>query len=191
MSRRLWRAALLMSVALWAASTWAQGTPRAADNILTGIGQATWIGEGGGARIVYIFFDPNCPYCHRLYQDLRPWVGRDALQFRWIPVGELTRTSEPKAAAILQSADRLKAFRKNEDDYDFAANGQPGGGVEPAASILAATRGELDANRTLLQRNNVRGVPVVVYRRRGGGARLLVGAPSSAAELRAILAEVR
>ncbi|SBP88467.1 thioredoxin fold domain-containing protein [Thiomonas delicata] len=151
-----------------------------AEGVLAQIGQATWIAEGHGKRVIYIFFDPNCPYCHKLYGKLRPYVGKDNLQFRWIPLGILTPSSLPKAAAILQAADPLKAFYKNEDDYDFANSGQPGGGIEPASTITPKVREELARNLAIYNGHKLFGVPAIVWRGPGGKASLLVGEPPQA-----------
>lgn len=165
-------------------------TARQAEGILAQIGKATFIAEGKGSRVIYIFFDPNCPFCHRLYGMLRPFVGKDDLQFRWVPLGMLTASSLPKAAAILQSPDPLLAFHKNEDDYDFAANGQPGGGIEPAATIGTKARSALAANLAIYNSQKLFGVPVVLWRKADGAAEMIVGAPDQG-RLDALLAAAR
>ncbi|MGC9164042.1 MAG: thioredoxin fold domain-containing protein, partial [Thiomonas sp.] len=119
-------------------------------------------------------------YCHQLYKKLRPFVGKEDVQFRWIPLGMLTPSSLPKAAAILQASDPLQAFYKNEDDYDFAANGQPGGGIEPAQTITPKVRDELAANLALYNSQKLFGVPVVIWRKADGRADMLIGVPSDA-----------
>ncbi len=182
-----WLAAL--PVAAMARSGAAQ-TADQARGVLAQIGRATFIAEGRGSRLVYIFFDPNCPYCHQLYGMLRPFVGRDDLQFRWIPLGMLTASSLPKAAAILQAPDRLAAFHRNEDDYDFAANGQPGGGITPATTIDASTQRALAANLAIYRSEKLFGVPVVVWRKKDGAADMTIGVPGRQ-QLEAILASVR
>lgn len=153
--------------------------PTVASRLLAGMDQATWIGEGQGGRVVWIFFDPNCPYCHKVYERLRPWVGKDGLQFRWVPVGMLTPTSEGKAAAILQARNPLAAFRESENDFNFSAAG-PGGGIAPARRIAGKTRMDLQANLSLLQGENVNGVPLLLFRRKDGAASLFIGAPTPA-----------
>lgn len=162
---------------------------RAAKAILAQASKLTYIAEGDGPRVLWIFFDPNCPFCHQLYGKLRPLVGKDGLQFRWVPLGILTASSLPKAAAILQSPDRLAAFRKNEDDYDFAANGQPGGGILPATTITPAARKELAANKAVYDSQKLFGVPVVVWQRKDGWADMFIGVPSDA-QLKDMLASV-
>ncbi|CAZ87606.1 conserved exported hypothetical protein [Thiomonas arsenitoxydans] len=153
---------------------------RQAEGILANISKATFIAEGTGQRALYIFFDPNCPFCHELFKKLRAFVGKDGVQFRWIPLGMLTPSSLPKAAAILQSPDPLTAFHKNENDYDFAANGQPGGGIEPAESITPKVRAELAANLALYNSEKLFGVPVVIWRKADGRADMMIGVPSDA-----------
>lgn len=153
---------------------------RQAEGVLADISKATFIAEGTGKRAIYIFFDPNCPFCHQLYKKLRPFVGKDDVQFRWIPLGMLTPSSLPKAAAILQASDPVQAFYKNEDDYDFAANGQPGGGIEPAKDVSSKVRAELAANLALYNSQKLFGVPVVIWRKADGRADMLIGVPSDA-----------
>lgn len=163
---------------------------RQAEGVLANIAKVTTFAEGTGKRGLYIFFDPNCPFCHELYKKLRAFVGKDDVQFRWIPLGMLTPSSLPKAAAILQAPDPLKAFYKNENDYDFAANGQPGGGIEPAETIQPKVREELAANLALYNSQKLFGVPVVVWRKADGRADMMIGVPSDA-QIQSMLKEVR
>jgi thiol:disulfide interchange protein DsbG len=147
-----------------------------ADHLLEGIDQATWITEGKGKRVIYIFFDPDCPYCHKLYESLSPLVDGHDLQLRWIPVAMLTSTSEGKAAAILQASNPLETFRKNEDDFGLNDSG-PGGGITPASAITDKTSLELISNLSLLQEQNLFTVPVVVFRAKDGQGFMFNGAP--------------
>jgi thiol:disulfide interchange protein DsbG len=149
-----------------------------ASNLLDDIDQATWITEGSGKHIVYIFFDPNCPHCHKLYETLRPLIARRDLQLRWVPVAMLTDTSLGKAAAILQAADPLSALQMNEDDFGLSDLG-PGGAITPAAVISDRTRLNLAANLSLLQGQNLFVVPVVVFRATDGQGLMFFGVPAT------------
>lgn len=149
-----------------------------ANYLIDDIDQATWITEGSGKHIFYIFFDPNCPYCHKLYETLRPLIARRGLQLRWIPVAMLSDTSLGKAAAILQAADPLSALHKNEDDFGLSDLG-PGGAIAPAAVLSDRTRLNLAANLSLLQEQNLFVVPVVVFRTTDGEGHMFYGVPAT------------
>jgi thiol:disulfide interchange protein DsbG len=144
-----------------------------AQSILTDIKQTTWITEGKGPHVVYIFFDPNCPYCHRLYLNTRSWVKQGKLQIHWIPVGILTTTSPGKAIALLQADDPVAAFYKNEDHYD------EGGAIEEDLAD-PATEKQLKANEALLSRTHSGAVPVMLFHDLKGNPRLFTGSPPKA-----------
>ncbi len=187
-ARRTLLAGIVAGALVPAGAARAASTP-AAQALLAAMGQATTIRQGDGKRRLYVFFDPNCPYCHHLYLKLLPLLGPQDLQVHWVVLGMLTLSSEPKAAAILQAPDRLKAFETNEHDYDFAANGQPGGGILPAKTILPQTRRLLQRNLDIYRSQKLFGVPVLVWQRRDGGAGMYVGVPS-AQRLKGLLDEL-
>lgn len=142
----------------------------ATESLLQDMPKATWIAEGKSPHVVYIFFDPNCPYCQKLFTNLRPWVKDNKLQLRWVPTGTLTTTSKGKAAAILQDKDPLKALHRNEEHY------QQGGGIDE--DIMSnETEKKLEMNEALLERTPQGFVPAMLYRSRDGAATLIVGSP--------------
>ena len=126
------------------------GIAPAAPKALADIGKVKVITEGEGPRVLYIFFDVSCPYCHELYTALRPEAGKDGLEFRWVPVAVLAPTSVTKGVAILQAPNRLAAFRNNENTYGRGPNGK-GGGIVPAAKVSPKTSAILNANNALLE----------------------------------------
>lgn len=182
-------AALLWLYAAWAAAEPLPKYRQVANALLDDINQATWVSQGGGNRVLYIFFDPNCPYCHRLYLALSPLVKSENLQLRWIPVGMLADASLSKAAAILQARDPLAAFKDNEGDFDMSDAG-PGGYISPATHILDKTRLDLATNLGLLQAQNIAAVPVVVLRANDGDGLMFQGVPPDKI-LRRVLEAVR
>ena len=195
MSRRFALLTLLFAVALPIAAQPASAQPagqKEAAQVLAHISEATVIAEGRGTRVVYVFFDPNCPYCHKLFRALRPWVGKDDLQLRWVPVAVLTPTSVTKAAAILQARNRLEALKANEDNYGTNREAGPGGGIVPATSMTAPTRNMLKANNAVLDRAGIyNAVPLMVFRTMPSGAQLFIGAPQSSRQLADLLNSVR
>lgn len=162
------------SIAATAQKTSASAHQLAPDKMLRAAKDATWIAEGNGPRLVYIFFDPECPYCHKLYQETRSSIGRDGLQLRWIPVGILMPSSAGKAAAILDAKDPLAAFHKNEDEFGPAP--KFGGIAETIPSAPSTKR--LQQNAQLFKQTGMPGVPVMMFREASGKVRIVDGAPS-------------
>ena len=178
----------LAAFAAAGADTWMLDPEAArAAALLRSIDSARWVQEGRGPRVVYVFFDPNCPYSHKLYLATRGAVGKDGLTLRWIPIGRLHRSSPGKAAAILAAPDPLRAFHRNEDDWNFGDS--PGGGIAPLAHPAPRVRRWLHANSRLMRETGGTTFPVMLYHGRDGRAHLIVGLPSDdtlAAVLRAV-----
>ncbi|MEM5387269.1 thiol:disulfide interchange protein DsbG [Paraburkholderia phymatum] len=148
-----------------------------------------WIVDGNPAaqRIVYVFTDPNCPYCSRLWADSQPWVKAGKVQVRNIIVGILTPTSYGKAAALLAAQHPEQAFRDHEaTQYNVNANNAPGHmksldstGIAPLATIDAATKRKLDENGQLMAALGADATPALYWEDAHGLLQTSLGAPSS------------
>lgn len=156
----------------------ADARQQVAASMLSNIKQATWVRDGKSAHVIYVFFDPNCPYCHRVYENLRPAVERGEVELRWIPIGTLMTTSLGKAAAILEAKNPTDAFYQNETGYSRETGSFGGIAEEPLPR--AKTLQSLDRNLQLLQRSGNQGVPALLFRTMDGTANLIVGAPPAA-----------
>lgn len=152
----------------------AKRPPAAADAVLAGAAGATWVAEGEGRRIVYVFFDPNCPSCQLLYRNLRTFTASGDLQIRWIPVALLDPTSLGKAAAILEAPDPAAALRHNEERYDAQAHA---GGIEEQIPS-AETEQRLRFNERLFNRLDIPVVPSMLFAAKDGRTVLIQGALS-------------
>lgn len=152
---------------------------QAAETILRDIGEATWIRDGQSKKIMYVFFDPNCPYCRRVYEGLRTQVEFGEVELRWIPVGILMTTSLGKAANILEAKDPAAAFHLNE--HRFSTESGTFGGIDEEPAPRDDTLKRLDRNLALLRRSGQDAVPSLLFRTRDGKARIIRGAPPQAA----------
>src|SRR5690606_4457408 len=74
--------------------------------------ESDWVldGRADAPRVVYVFSDPNCPYCNRFWETARPWVDAGKVQLRHILVGVIREDSPGKAAAILSAKDPSAAL---------------------------------------------------------------------------------
>jgi len=150
----------------------------AAAAILADIKQATWIRDGQSAHVIYVFFDPNCPACHKLYETLRTQVERGEVELRWIPTDKLMTTSTGKAATLIEAKDPTEAFHKNE--RNFSRESGSFGGIDEEPAPRADTLRRLNANHALLTRAGFNAVPTLVFRTRDGQADFIRGAPPAA-----------
>lgn len=131
-----------------------------------------WVQDGKieAPRVVFMFSDPNCPYCNRFWEIARPWVAAGKVQLRHVVVGVIRADSATKAAAILEAADASAALRRNE--RQFAQ-----GGIKPARNVSKPVAQKLDANQRLMTELGFRGTPGIVYRDAQGIVRRASGMP--------------
>lgn len=123
------------------------------------LNHARWFVQGSGPHIIYLIFDPNCPYCHLLIQELQPLIKPDKLSIRYVPVGFLEPSSTGKAAAILEAKNPLKALWENEKG--FTEKGHDGAIQEILPSM--ATEKALKNNLSILEATGQKTVPTMLY----------------------------
>ncbi len=148
-----------------------------------------WIADGAATapRIVYVFTDPNCPFCAKLWLDARPWVDSGKVQLRHVLVGILSPTSAGKAAALLASPDPAAALRAYESAHAPAtaaalASGErpkplAGKALQPLAPIPPALAAQLEANAKLMSGLGLQATPGLVWRDAKGVLHKRAGAP--------------
>lgn len=143
---------------------------------------STWVadGERTAERVVYVFTDPNCPYCHKFWVLARPWVESGQVQLRHIMVGVLKPSSPGKAAAILAAENSAAALARNEHNFQ-------NGGIEAVESISTTMQRKLQANRQLMRELNLYGTPAIVYRDSEGTVHTKQGLPMRKQQIEAIL----
>ena len=149
-----------------------------------------WIADGraDAPRTVYVFTDPNCPYCNKLWADARPWVDAGKVQLCHVMVGILTPTSAGKAAALLGDKNPAAALDAHERANVAAnsktlASGRPkplgDDSLKPLATVPDALAAQLDANASLMAAYGLRATPALVWKDSKGGVQMRQGAPES------------
>jgi len=134
-----------------------------AQTLLAKLGHSHWIGQGRGPHILYLIFDPNCPYCHALIDQLQPLIPEFGLQVRYVVVGFLAPSSVGKAAYILQAKNPLAAILTNEHKFNM----KHFGGV-PAIHPDQKTKQILAQNLALLSETGAKIVPAEIFKRNSG-----------------------
>lgn len=139
------------------------------------LAQSEWVADGddGADHIVYAFTDPNCPYCHKLWEVSRPWIEAGQVQIRHIMVGILRPSSPGKAAAILAAEDPSQALVDHESSFDK-------GGIKPLEDVPGEVQSVLARNYQLMERFGAQATPTVIYQDDAGEVHLVRGLPSPA-----------
>lgn len=134
----------------------------------------TYIQEGHRGPIVYDFQDPNCPYCHVMYDNEAPLIKEGKLTVRYVPVAFLTRYSSAEAAAWLQAPNPVAALIHFERIVESAL--QSGSYAQlPQAKLSAKTAKDLHTNLGIMQALGIMGTPAVIYQMKDGKLGLIPG----------------
>ncbi|NWF45551.1 thiol:disulfide interchange protein DsbG [Hydrogenophaga sp. D2P1] len=161
-----------------------------AESIWGQLAKSHWIADGreDAPRTVYVFTDPNCPYCNKLWADARPWVDAGKVQLRHVMVGILTPTSAGKAAALLGARQPAAALDAHErahvaSNAKTLASGRPkplgDDSLKPLAVIPAALASQLEANAALMSTYGLQATPALVWKDSKGSVQMRQGAPES------------
>lgn len=88
--------------------------------------ESHWIQDGDTAapRIIYTFTDANCPYCHQLWEQSRPWIDAGKVQLRHIMVGILAPDSPALAATMLGADSPSAALSAHSEGERVSASAQ-------------------------------------------------------------------
>lgn len=148
--------------------------PIIAKDILGKLEQSRWIADGSdkAPRVVYVFTDPNCPYCMQLWQLARPWVESGKVQLRHIMVGIIAPSSGPKSAAILAAKDPTKAL----SEHSLAMLKDRNDGVKGLSDIPANIDADLTRNEDLMMGWDLRSTPAMVWQDEQGQIQMQTGA---------------
>ena len=120
------------------------------------------VGSPMSARVVYVFFDAQCPHCAALWYAAKPLKSQTKLV--WIPVRLLNDTSEVQGAAMLASKDPAQAM----DDHE-ASMADHKGGIK-AEGDVAAQRAAVKKNTELFNKYAFASVPTLVTKSAQTGA---------------------
>jgi thiol:disulfide interchange protein DsbG len=136
------------------------------------LGKSRWLAEGATQprRIIYVFTDTDCKYCHQFWLAAQPYLRKDKVQMRSIIVAVIAPTSLGRGAAVLTSPDPAATFRTNEQTFGHSR-------IAPLTKVDAHTRAVIEAGKALMDRFHAFGTPVIVYRDGSGRVRMAQGAP--------------
>jgi thiol:disulfide interchange protein DsbG len=145
------------------------------------LSQSTWIAEGAKhpERVVYVFSDTECPYCHQLWKRVQPLLSGGKVQVRYVMVAVIRPESLGRAAAILASGDPSAALHKHEANYGHSP-------IQPMQHVPESLMKKIEANNRLMDRFGISGTPAILFKDPDGNVQKLDGMPSEPSHVKAI-----
>jgi thiol:disulfide interchange protein DsbG len=153
------------------AGNWAPQPAGSPVGLMQRLDRAHWIASGAksSARVVYVFTDPECPFCNDLWKALKSARAPD-VQIRYLLVAVIDADSRGKDAAILESEDPAASLEKHERNYAR-------GGVAPKATLQPATSETISVNADLMGALQIYGTPGLVYLDEHNQVKVFAGMP--------------
>jgi thiol:disulfide interchange protein DsbG len=154
-----------------AAGTWVPTAARESSGLAQQLERAKWfaVGATSSARVVYIFTDPDCPYCNDLWKAMQTATAPD-VQIRYLLVAVIDSDSRGKDAAILESANPAATLERQERAFEK-------GGIAPKSTWMSSTNAAIATNESLMQELHIYGTPGLVYLDEHQRLRVFAGMP--------------
>lgn len=129
------------------------------------------VSEGSeDAPEIYVFSDPNCPYCKKFFTESRQLVEEGKVRIHWVMVAFLHQTSETISSAVMSGGVEVLAQAKTTDRQK----------APKASNVPASHANELEENNKAMSAVGISGTPGFLYKN-GDSWETSSGAPSKAA----------
>lgn len=134
--------------------------------------KSKWIqdGKNSASKIIYVFVDPNCPYCHTFWNQARPWVNSGKVQLRHIMVGVIRPGSKGQAATILSAKNPEQIYK----EYNLSDAKQQ---LKEMKNIPPTLSKALDENEKLMEKYGFYATPALIWKDQQGNIQSQQGAP--------------
>ena len=138
-----------------------------AERLFADIEQSNWVPLGApNAPAAYAFIDPQCPHCHSFIEDLKEdYITKGTVQIRIIPVGFKDET-RAQAAFLMAAPNPQERWFKHMGGDETAL---------PAKSEI--NQQGVQRNMAILQAWKFDVTPLIIYRGKDGGVKIIRGKP--------------
>ncbi|MCH7313225.1 thiol:disulfide interchange protein DsbG [Acinetobacter sp. ANC 3882] len=142
------------------------------DDVWKSLAQSAWIQDGSvkAPRIIYVFSDPNCPYCHAFWEKARPYVKAGKVQLRHIQVGVIRPESRGQAATLLAASNPQQVF----EAFNAAKGKQKLKELKPIPAHLAE---KLERNEEMMNKYGFYATPALIWKNSQGKLETAQGLP--------------
>lgn len=168
-----------------AATTWRDGGIKDAVNAFAqveGVGKGISVGDSSAPRTAYVFFDPRCHHCAKLWSAAGPIVKEGKVRFVWLPVGLVSKESLVVSAAIYESKNQIAAMEENERSVE-----EKTGGLKLSALPSEQAMDVVKNNGRIAEMIGLEEVPIMLIKDSKGRPILTAGSMDTAV-LRSFLA---
>lgn len=117
------------------------------------------VGAMMSAQTTYVFFDPQCPHCARLWQASLPL--HNTMKFVWVPIAFNPVKSVAQGAALLSATNPLETMNAHETAL---LAGQ--GGMSASSQVPDDLAQAIKANTDLLGSLGAEAVPFLIGKNR-------------------------
>ncbi len=115
---------------------------------------------GHAGPLMVVFMDPNCIFCHLLWEALQRPVAEGKVRVKVIPVGFLKPSSPAKAATILAAKNPAAAWANNEKGFNVHTEE---GSTQVLSHIPEKDQAAIKANTQLLHKTGETATPALLY----------------------------
>jgi protein-disulfide isomerase len=126
-----------------------------------------WIEQGDptAPQKMYVVIDPNCIFCHELFNELQPLITDKKVCVRWIIIGAIRPSSPDRAQAIFTAKDPLAALIYNESNFKEEIEE---GGIPAALSVSKEAMDNYEKNMRFIIQIQLNMTPIVFFFDAGG-----------------------
>jgi len=142
------------------------------DDVWKSLGKSAYIQDGNvnAPRIIYVFSDPNCPYCHMFWEKARPYVKSGKVQLRHIQVAVIRPESRGQAATLLAAANPAKVF----EEFNAAKGKQKLKEMKPIPANIAQ---KIESNEEMMTKYGFYATPAMIWKNSKGQMETASGLP--------------
>jgi thiol:disulfide interchange protein DsbG len=138
------------------------------------------VGSMMSANTVYVMFDPQCPHCGHLWEQIQPLMKK--VKFVWLPVAFIGPKSAPQGAKLMTAANPLELMTQHEVSILAGT-----GGIDASSDIPADVAEAIKTNTALLNSMGVESVPYIMAKNNTSGQVVTHSGAMQTAELAVFL----
>ncbi|WP_227715198.1 thiol:disulfide interchange protein DsbG [Marinobacter sp. 1-3A] len=136
-----------------------------------------------GAPEIYVFADPNCILCNKLWKLTRGWVEQGKVRLHWVMVGYLKPSSLGFSAAIMSANDRAGALQAFEENF---GNSRKGSGISALTPVPENLIAALEQHVKWMAELGFSGTPGLLFKDANGQWQSQAGVPEQEALRKAL-----